>query len=146
YRNESLPVVGDYYFDRGELQNSEKYYKRIIQSPESISHGMARYKLAWVRINEEDMKGALKLFEDTINGINQLEAAEQTGAAKNEPGGAKKIDLRREALVDMVFPYTEVYKKPNVKQTTAYFRKLADARNSYLAALNKLAKRWFVKG
>ncbi|MFO0728014.1 MAG: tetratricopeptide repeat protein [Myxococcota bacterium] len=147
FRNEALLVVGDYYFDRSELKNSEKYYKRILTSPESTSHGMARYKLAWVRINEEDMKGALKLFEDTIEGLNKLE--EQQSASASGPGApsaGKKIDLRREALSDMVFPYTEVHKKPDVAQAINYFRRLADSRTAYLAAMSKLAKRWFVKG
>ncbi|MCC7381231.1 MAG: tetratricopeptide repeat protein [Deltaproteobacteria bacterium] len=143
FRNEALLVVGDYYFDRGELKNSEKYYKRILETPESISHGMARYKLAWVRINEEKMKDAVKLFEDTITGLNTLESSEELAAT---PGNAKKIDLRREALVDMVFPYTEVFKKPDVSRTMGYFRRLADSRTTYLSALNKLAKRLFVKG
>lgn len=144
YRNEALLVVGDYYFDRSELKNSEKYYKRILTSPESPSHGMARYKLAWVRINEEDMKGALKLFEDTIEGLNKLEEAQ--ASSPGTPGAGKKIDLRREALSDMVFPYTEVHKKPDVTQAINYFRRLADSRTAYLASMSKLAKRWFVKG
>ena len=87
----ALLVVGDYYFDRSELKNSEKYYKRILTSPESPSHGMARYKLAWVRINEEDMKGALKLFEDTIDGLNKLEEAQASNPGT--PGAGKKGEL-----------------------------------------------------
>lgn len=144
YRNESLLVVGDYYFDQSELKRAERYYQKILDTPESASHGMARYKLAWVRINEEDWKGALSLLQETIEGVNRLEDA--AAAGELPASAAKKIDLRREALVDMAFPYTEVHKKPDVDKTLRYFRRLADARTSYLAALNKLARRWFVKG
>ncbi len=150
YRNESLLVVGDYYFDQSDLKASEKYYKRILDTPESGSHAMARYKLAWVKINEEDMKGALKLFEDTIEGLAKAEEDAKAAGAEGKrivAISAKKIDLRREALADLVFPWTEVNKKNvDVPKALRYFRNLADARTSYLAALSKLARRWFVKG
>ena len=60
YRNESLLVIGDYHFDKNELPEAERFYRLILASPESTSHGMARYKLAWVRMNKEDFKGALQ--------------------------------------------------------------------------------------
>jgi tetratricopeptide (TPR) repeat protein len=135
YANEALLVLGDYYFDRSELATAAKHYERILTGPESTSHAMARYKLAWVRINDEEWKAALSLFEATIEGLEKI-----------GPAGAQRVDLRREALVDMVFPYTEVHKKAKARQSLDYFRKLADSRTSYLAALSKLAKRWFVKG
>lgn len=141
FRNEALLVLGDHYFDQSELKQAEKYYKQILATPESDSHGMARYKLGWVRINEEKFKDALKLFEDTIEGL------EKHRKGKNKlPRGGEKLDLRREALVDLVFPYTEVNKKAAAEDSLTYFRRLADSRTTYLAALNKLAKRWFVKG
>jgi tetratricopeptide (TPR) repeat protein len=142
YRNEALLVLGDYYFDKGELEIAEKNYRDILSSDESNSHGMARYKLAWCRINKEDWKNALELFEATIVKLN--ERADKA-AEEGQPIG-KKLDLRREALVDMVFPYTEVHKKPDMKKALEYYGRLADSRTSYLAALNKLARRWFVKG
>jgi len=136
YRNEALLVLGDYHFDRAELDQAERFYQSILASPESQTHAMARYKLGWVRINRLDFPGALKLFEETITHL--LEEEEEAGAP------SRRIDLRREALVDLVFPYTEVNKKP-VDQL-GYFRKLADSRTTYLAALSKLGRRWFVKG
>lgn len=157
FANESLLVLGDYHFDRSELEQAEKYYRKIVNGPESPTHGMARYKLAWVRINKEDFKGALKLFEASIENLGA--ARRQAGPADSKPdadGNEKKkpekhivqpgrqIDLRREALIDLVYPYTEVHKKP--VDTLAYFRRLADTRTTYLAALAKLANRWFVKG
>ncbi|MBI2374608.1 MAG: tetratricopeptide repeat protein [Deltaproteobacteria bacterium] len=142
YRNEALLVLGDYYFDKGELDVAEKNYREIVATEESPSHGMARYKLAWCRINKEDWKAALDLFEATIVKLNErAEKATEEGQAIG-----KKLDLRREALVDMVFPYTEVHKKPDMRKSLEYFGRLADSRTSYLAALNKLARRWFVKG
>ncbi len=135
YRNEALLVLGDFHFDRSELGEAERFYQSILASPESQTHAMARYKLAWVRVNRLDFPGALKLFEDTIT---HLLDEEGDGAP------SRRIDLRREALVDLVFAYTEVHKKP--ADQLGYFRRLADSRTTYLAALSRLGRRWFVKG
>jgi tetratricopeptide (TPR) repeat protein len=138
YRNESLLVIGDYHFDKNELPEAERFYRLILASPESSSHGMARYKLAWVRMNKEDFKGALDFFEQTIKGMVQQ------GGGAQRIGTDKRIDLRREALVDLVFAYTEVHgKNPN---PLPYFRKNADSRTTYLAALAKLGRRMSFKG
>ncbi len=160
YRNESLLVMGDFQFDKGDLDAAEKHYRTILEGQESPTHAMARYKLAWVRINKEDFKGALGLFEDTIENLQEQPEVEKKGGgvqggvaakggntqnqSKVEGTQVRRIDLRREALVDLVFPYTEVHKKP--AKPLQYFRGLADSRTTYLAALSKLGRRWFVKG
>jgi tetratricopeptide (TPR) repeat protein len=136
YRNEALLVIGDFHFDKSELDQAERYYKMIVHGPESGSHGMARYKLGWVRMNKEDFKGALEYFESCIKGM--------TGTATGARAGDKRLDLRREALVDLVFAYTEVNKK--VENPLPYFRKYADSRTTYLAALAKLGRRYSFKG
>ena len=48
---ESLYIIGDYYFNRDNLDEAEKYYRRILEYRESPLHDMARYKLGWVAIN-----------------------------------------------------------------------------------------------
>lgn len=151
YRNEALIVVGDHHFDKRELDVAEKNYRLILETPESPSHAMARYKAAWVRVNKEDFKGALGLFEDVVKKLQEGDEAAAKEDASNKSAGiqkverkGRKIDLRREALVDLVYPYTEVNKKPTAP--LKYFRGLADSRTTYLAALNKLGRRWYVKG
>lgn len=138
YWAESLLIMGDHHFDRSELEEAATHYRRIIRAPESESHPMARYKLAWVRINQEKFKAALTLFEAVVEGLRDAKKTEGRHGGRN-------IDLRREALVDIVFPYTEVHKKVPASTALSYFKKLADSRATYLAALNKLARRWFVK-
>jgi len=135
YRNEALLVLGDYHFDRSELDQAERHYQSILASPESQAHAMARYKQAWVRINRVDFAGALKLFEGTITHLLDEDPA---------AAASRRIDLRREALIDLVYPFTEVHKKP--ADQLGYFRNLADSRTTYLAALSRLGRRWFVKG
>ena len=80
YRLEGLLVMGDYYFDRAQLDDAEKYYRMVLEGPEMRVHAMARYKLGWCRINRADFKGALTLFEGSIR-------------AAHRPGGGTRMTV-----------------------------------------------------
>jgi tetratricopeptide (TPR) repeat protein len=136
YRLEGLLVMGDYWFDKSKLDLAEKFYKQVLQSAETRVHAMARYKLAWCRINRADFKGALKLFEGSIRAARKF--LPKTGGKS----ATSKIDLRREALVDSVFSFTEVHK---YKGALRYFKRRADSKTTYLAALDKLGNRYYIK-
>ncbi len=138
YRLEGLLVVGDYYFDKAELDDAEKYYRQVIASPETRVHAMARYKLAWCYINRSDFKSTLEYFDGAIQAANRW----LPRAGGKSRSGGNKIDLRREALVDSAYPFTEV-RKP--KEALQYFRERADSKTTYLAALAKLGNRYYVK-
>jgi tetratricopeptide (TPR) repeat protein len=139
YRLEGLLIVGDYYFDKAQLDQAEKYYRMVIDSPETKVHAMARYKLAWCKINRADFKGALKLFEGSVQAARKWQAL---AASTADPTTGNKIDLRREALVDSVYPFTEVHKH---KGSIEYFRTRADSKTTFLAALAKLGNRYYIK-
>lgn len=136
YRLEGLLVMGDHWFDKSKLDLAEKYYRMVLQSAETRVHAMARYKLAWCKINRADFKAALKLFEGSIRAARKF--LPKTGGKS----ATSKIDLRREALVDSVFCYTEVHKP---KGALRYFKARADSKTTYLAALDKLGNRYYVK-
>ncbi|MCK5796168.1 MAG: tetratricopeptide repeat protein, partial [Deltaproteobacteria bacterium] len=136
YRLEGLLVMGDYWFDKNKLDLAEKYYNLVLATAETRVHAMARYKLAWCRINRADFKSALKLFEGSIRAARKF--LPKTGGKT----GGNKIDLRREALVDSVFSYTEVHK---YKGSLRYFKTRADSKTTYLAALDKLGNRYYIK-
>jgi len=140
YRLEGLLIVGDYYFDKADLDQAEKYYRMVIDSPETKVHAMARYKLAWCYINRADFKGALKSFEGSVQSARKWQALGAGGTA--DPTTGNKIDLRREALVDSVYPYTEVHKHKGALQ---YFKIRADSKTTFLAALDKLGNRYYIK-
>ncbi|MCC6746251.1 MAG: tetratricopeptide repeat protein [Deltaproteobacteria bacterium] len=138
YRLEALLVMGDYHFDKADLDSAEKYYQQVLDSPETRVHAMARYKMAWCKVNRADFKAALKLFEGSIAAARRWVAV----AGGKSQAGTTKIDLRREALVDSVYCYTEVH-KPD--KSLEYFRDRADSKTTYLAALDKLGNRYYVK-
>ncbi|MCS6912515.1 MAG: tetratricopeptide repeat protein [Myxococcales bacterium] len=136
FRHQALIILGDYHFDRSNFSRAEDYYRKVIADAEGPQHAMARYKLAWSRQNQNDCKGALAFFEAAA----RTQGPAAAGAAA-EPG--RKLDIRREALVDSGFCYTEV-RRP--EEAVSFYRSLAESRAAYLAALSKLARRYHSKG
>ncbi|HJL39975.1 MAG TPA: tetratricopeptide repeat protein [Myxococcales bacterium LLY-WYZ-16_1] len=128
-------VLGDYRFDKQDLRGAKGYYQKIIDAPRSSTHPMAHFKMGWVHLNELDYRSALVHFE---------RAVETADANEEESGGPKAegVNVKREALVDLAYAYPEV-KKP--RRALRYFRRLSSSRTMYLVALEKLAKRYFIK-
>ncbi len=137
---EALYIIGDFYFNKDDLVEAEKWYQRILQYRESPLHDMARYKLAWVAINharddKKFWKKALGLFEEVATSKNSPDEGITVDTHK-------MVNIRIEALNGIVFCYTEVH---SAKNALDYFRKLATSKQVYLHALEKLANRYFIK-
>ena len=128
---EAMLIVGDYYFDKSDLPNAERYYKQILARPPSSSTDLANYKMGWIRVNQSNHVAAVKYFE-----------ASAIGPELPGPKAEKRLNVKREALADLVFSYTEV--KP-AKGAAAYFQKLSDSSQTYMYVLDKLANRYYIK-
>lgn len=135
YRFEAYLIIGDYNFDAMNLDKAEESYRTILEAPESHVHGMARYKMAWCHINRNRYPEAVELLE-------QLVSDPRYDEQKTEIDAYKKINLRREALMDLAYCYTEV-RKPG--EALEYFARLSDSKSVYLAVLDKLGQRYFTK-
>ncbi len=141
YRGEALLLLGDYHFDRKRIRRAADYYSKIIRS--NLGHtitSMARYKLAWCYLNEQDFKRALYHFEKIA-----LEAKQQEKEAQNIDSVEERLGkstLVREALIDSVLCFTEI-KKP--KDSIPYYKHLADSEITYAKVLEKLANRLYIK-
>ena len=135
YRLETYLLIGDYHFDSMNLDKAEEAYQTILAAPESHVHGMARYKMAWCHINRSKYPEAVALLEALV-------ADRRYDELKTEIDAYKRINLRREALMDLAYCYTEV--KPP-EEALAYFADLSDSKSVYLAVLDKLGHRYFLK-
>ena len=135
YRLETYLLIGDYQFDSMNLDKAEESYLTILAAPESHVHGMARYKMAWCHINRSRFPEALALLEALVRDPRYDEL-------KTEIDAYKRINLRREALMDLAYCYTEV--KPP-EEALEYFAELSDTKSIYLAVLGKLGHRYFLK-
>jgi len=136
YVPESHLLLGDYYVNQLDLPAAEKHYTAVLGHPLSPAVSVARYKLAWVHINNADFKAALKLLEESIK---------SAPAGDLEIDTYKRVDIRFASLIDMAYCYTEVYKDKKPRETIAYFKKYAWSRPAYTAVLEKLAYRYFIK-
>ncbi len=131
-------ILGDYFFDKNDNDEAEKHYRAVLKRAPSPSHDLARYKLGWVEVNRGDHEKAIPYFEAVVTGRRGKDKGEGTV----EPESKKILDVRREALVDLVYSYTEV-KKP--AGALAYFERLSDGAATYALVLDKLANRYLVK-
>jgi tetratricopeptide (TPR) repeat protein len=130
-RLDAEQILGDYWFDKADLKQAEEHYRAILDAPPSPVHDLARYKMGWIRINQQNHGEAVTFFE-------------AAAASAPLPGVdvSKALSVKREALLDLVYSYTEA--RP-AKGAIQYFEKLSDSRATFSLALDKLGNRYFIK-
>ena len=143
--HESQLIIGDYFLEeKKDIDLALKMYNKILQRPLSIYTPLASYKVGWYYINKEKFKQALTFFEKALvlsNKVNLSLLPEQY----------KKTDIRTEALLAIVWPYSELSKKylksigqkrhrPNI-----YFYSLSPDKTSYEKVLARLGRRLGIK-
>ncbi|MBL8954994.1 MAG: tetratricopeptide repeat protein, partial [Myxococcaceae bacterium] len=129
-------ILGDHFFDKNDNDEAEKHYRSVLKRAASPAHDLARYKLGWVEVNRGEHEKAIGYFEAVVTGRRGK------GEGDAQPESKKILDVRREALVDLVYSYTEA-KKP--AGALAYFERLSDGVATYSLVLDKLANRYLVK-
>jgi tetratricopeptide (TPR) repeat protein len=130
-RLDAEQILGDYWFDKSDLKQAEEHYRAILDAPASPVHDLARYKMGWIRINQANHNEAVTFFE-------------AAAASAPLPGvdAGKALNVKREALLDLVYSYTEA--RP-AKGAIQYFEKLSESRATFALALDKLSNRYFIK-
>lgn len=130
-RADAEQIIGDYFFDKADLAEAEKHYQAVLDGPPSPTQDLARYKMGWIRINQGKHADAVTYFE-------------AAAASPTLPGvdPVKSLNVKREALLDLVYSYTEA--RP-AKGALSYFEKLSESRATYALALDKLGNRYFIK-
>ncbi len=135
-RNEALLILGDDRFDRSKLEAAGKYYAQMLTGDLNRMTGLGHYKYAWVMVNQANCKSALTHFRSAIVSAEKWFGRKE--AAVDESTTQSNLDVRREALVDLVYCYTQEHKD---KGALKYLRGLAYSRGAYVAALERLADR-----
>src|SRR6185503_5686726 len=97
-------------FDKSDNVEAEKHYQAVLEAPPSPVHDLARYKLGWIRVNQAKHAEAVVFFE-------------AAAASPTLPGvdPQKSLSVKREALLDLVYSYTE---SRSGKGALQYFEKL----------------------
>jgi len=137
YVPETYLLLGDHYFKSQNLDMAQTHYTKIIQYPQSPACAIAQYKLGWCYINRADFQSAIKRFETALISSQNQE--------KTDIDTYRHVDIRLESLVDMAYCYVDCYKEQSPQTAIAYFESYAWSLASYMDALEKLAKRYFIK-
>ncbi|NCN95477.1 MAG: tetratricopeptide repeat protein, partial [Bdellovibrionales bacterium] len=105
-------AIGEIAFDKGRFEQALKHFKAIEAYPNSRVYPYGLYKEAWTYYNLRDAKSGLAKLEEVV----------KFGEYVSKNNIESRLDLRKEALMDMTLFFTEVY---NAKEAYAYFTKHA---------------------
>ena len=142
---ESQLVIGDYFFEeKKDVDLALEMYHKILKRKVGPFTPLAHYKIGWAYINKNKFEKSLLSFERVLTRNQNVDLSKL-------PDLYKKTDVRREALLAMVWPYSEV-KKARLKQLGRwrvnplnYFRRLSPDRISYEKVLSKIGRRLNIK-
>jgi tetratricopeptide (TPR) repeat protein len=140
FRFESWLILGDYRFDKGEIDAAIENYKNILKSQETYAHNMARYKLAWCYVNKDKIAQAVDLWEQAV----KTPTLAEPGVDPVDPlsGRPPRLDVRQDALRDLAFYYADAR---DPRTAIPFFQALTVSRTEYRMALEKLARRFQIK-
>ena len=128
---DTLLALGDLQFEKKDFTKAVTIYDRIRNFPEARVYPYGLYKAGWSRYNLQDAQGGLRDLESVLVHCNQQ--AEE-GQSHN------RLDLRKEALSDMVLFFTEAQ---DAGRAFKYFKAQAGVADVglYLLKLSKLYER-----
>jgi tetratricopeptide (TPR) repeat protein len=101
-------ALGEINFSRREFKKAIAHFQAIRAYPDSLVYPYGMYKAGWTYYNLRDAQAGLKELEDVV----------KYGRFVKEQGIDARLDLRKEALIDMTLFYEDV--RPS-KQAYAYF-------------------------
>ncbi len=126
YAADAYFSMGEYFFNNNNVFKAIPNYKAIIDRYKTNKfYDFALYKYAWCMYNVGEYKKSVKLFQQVV----------EHASAKKE-----KIDLKEDALKDMVAPYAEA---GTVDDAERYFKTIVKDKKYYIMVLRKLAQIYF---
>lgn len=131
-------LLGQHYFDQHDFKQSLSVLNPVKSSKFPYERNAARYRTGLIMMSEEKFKEALDYFEKVSTDDelkeedNPIEVSLQTRATKSS--------IKREALIDSVRAYTEVYKKD--ADPVAFYSRIAPTEALFQEVIEKLAYRY----
>jgi len=110
---DSYLAIGEMRFDKNDFKAALKEFESVKRYPAARVYPYGVYKAAWSKYNLNNALGGLKELEEVVDYSRRTLAYE---------GQTSKLDLRKEALRDMVLFYSDV--RP-AKDAFKYFRSQA---------------------
>jgi len=124
YVSDSYLALGEHYFKANDLTKATKAYGKAydkgVEDKRRSVYNYARYKLAWCDYNAQEFAKALEKFKAVV--------AEENKSKDVDSGKAKGVQLKREALNDMVLTYSHL---DATKEAYDYLKKEAGQQEAY---------------
>ncbi|PIU01320.1 MAG: hypothetical protein COT74_02120 [Bdellovibrionales bacterium CG10_big_fil_rev_8_21_14_0_10_45_34] len=143
--SESQLLLGNFFFeDKKDLETALEVYMKILSKPPGPFTPLARYKIGWVHINQNKFVDAFRSFEAVLVQDADINVEDM-------PAIYRKTDVRRDALLAMVWPYSELKAQeiqrlnPRMKDPIAYFYSISNNKISYQKVLRALGRRLNLK-
>jgi cellulose synthase operon protein C len=125
-------TAGDFYFDTHQVPKAIEHYKSAMKNKDHPWYAYAVYKLAWSYYNAPAKKSA----ESATNLQKSLLAFKLViHLADKDKLSAGRIDLRQEAINDVVMVYSDL---GDTSESWKYFKKIGE-NTAYYNLLQKLA-------
>lgn len=123
----------EFYFNEQEMSAALQFYEKVREFPPERNpvYGYAIYKSAWAYYNNEDYRGALQAFVETIEFATQ------------NPDATDATNLARQARRELVMPYAMV---GNPGQALDFFRRFATDEEQARGMLERLAELYYDTG
>lgn len=123
----------EFYFGEGEMEAALRFYGKVTEFPPERNpiYGYALYKSAWAHYNQENFRGALQSFVETIE------------FATAHPDATDAANLARQSRRELVLPYAMVGTPGRAKE---FFRRYATNDEQARDMLESLAELYFDTG
>lgn len=131
-------LLGQHTFDKGIFDEAMKTYMPLRNVPFAFVRNQAKYKIGLIYLADGKHKQALDSFVEVITDSEFKD--EDNEAEVNLKKKNIKTDLKREALIDSVRAYTEVFK--DNAEAVKFYSNIAPTENLFQEVIEKLAFRY----
>ena len=123
----------EFYFNEGEMRAALQFYEKVTDFPPERNpvYGYALYKSAWAHYNNEDFRGALQSFVETVE------------FATANPEATDAANLARQSRRELVLPYAMV---GTPTRALDFFRRYTTSEEQALEVLESLAELYYDTG
>lgn len=131
-------AMGQHYYDEGSSKDVLKILEPAKDFPFPYERNLARYRIGLTYITLERFADALKIFETVATDDELKEADVLSDVSLQNP--TAPLNVKREALIDSVRAFTEVYKKD--ADPVAFYSRVAPTESLFQETVEKLAYRY----
>jgi hypothetical protein len=133
-------LLGQHTFDAGIFDESARILTPLLTTTFPYERNAAKHKMGLIKIYDGKHAEALELFRQVVL---DKELQEKTDELEVElESKSVKSNLKREALIDSVRAYTEVYKKDAVHDAVKFYSDIAPSESLFREVMEKLAFRY----